>query len=305
MAANATNATLALALTATAVLSAVGAVAAWATLTRGRRRGGGGGGGGAKGALTGLARDNITELTPYRCARDDYSEGVLLDANENSYGPTLQGDSIELDLRDLELNRYPDPYQNRVKALLAELRGVSPRNIFVGVGSDEAIDLIIRIFCAPGRDAILITPPTYGMYKVCAKVNDVAIQQAPLTPSFEVDMTCLRAAIRPNTKIVFLCSPGNPTAKTIPLDIVRQVHACFPGIVVVDEAYIDFAESPSATQLVGELDRVVVMQVGQAVGLLLRFRVSPKLSFRPSARPSEWLLSVWVWPTATKMSFSS
>ena len=131
-----------------------------------------------------LARKNILELQPYRCARDDYSSGVLLDANENAFGPPIQHDDV--------LERYPDPYQVPLKEKLAAHRQqegmtpLKPENIFVGVGSDEAIDLLMRIFCIPGQDKILQTPPTYGMYKVCAKVNDVGIVNVPLTPDFDV-----------------------------------------------------------------------------------------------------------------------
>lgn len=133
-----------------------------------------------------LARQNILELHPYRCARDDYSEGVLLDANENAYGPALSPSPSHQ--KDTLLERYPDPYQIPLKQKLAAYRGhgLTPANIFVGVGSDEAIDLLMRIFCRPGVDKIMTTPPTYGMYKVCAKVNDVAMVQVPLTPSFDV-----------------------------------------------------------------------------------------------------------------------
>ena len=138
-----------------------------------------------------LARKNILELHPYRCARDDYSEGILLDANENAYGPPLpRTDSGSAD--DIVLERYPDPYQIPLKEKFAKFRGVdgiTPAHMFVGVGSDEAIDLLMRIFCRPGgEDQILITPPTYGMYKVCAKVNDIPIVSVPLTPTFDVEV---------------------------------------------------------------------------------------------------------------------
>lgn len=136
-----------------------------------------------------LARKNILELSPYRCARDDYSTGVLLDANENAFGPTSLPDNA-LDPWDNHsvLERYPDPYQVPLKQLFAEYRGhgLKPENIFAGVGSDEAIDLLMRIFCRPGQDKILTTPPTYGMYKVCAKVNDVEIIQVPLDKEFNL-----------------------------------------------------------------------------------------------------------------------
>ncbi|KAG5177008.1 histidinol-phosphate transaminase [Tribonema minus] len=228
----------------------------------------------ARRTLKELARQNILDLTPYRCARDDYNTGILLDANENSYGATISQSVLELDMASLELNRYPDPYQLSVKQLLAEFRGVKTEQIFVGVGSDEAIDLLIRIFCEPGKDAILTTPPTYGMYKVCAKVNDVAVQTAPLTPEFAVDEAALLRAVTPATKMVFLCSPGNPTAVSVPLDVVRRVHDAFDGIVVVDEAYVDFALAArggggeTACALVGALERVVVLQtLSKAFGM--------------------------------------
>ena len=146
-----------------------------------------------------LARPNILELQPYRCARDDYSDGVLLDANENAFGPTsLPTKSLDPYDNSNTLERYPDPYQGDLKELFCRERGndLKPSNVFVGVGSDEAIDLLMRIFCTPGAgrggDNILITPPTYGMYKVCAKVNDVEIVSAPLTPGFDIDIPKVR-----------------------------------------------------------------------------------------------------------------
>ncbi|CAM9322662.1 unnamed protein product [Discosporangium mesarthrocarpum] len=222
-----------------------------------------------KRGLEEIVRPNIQELTPYRCARDDYSDGVLLDANENSFGPALEAKKVELDVKSLSLNRYPDPQQIEVKTLLAKLRGVRLEQIFVGVGSDEAIDLLIRIFCRPGKDTILITPPTYGMYKVCAKVNDVQVQTVPLTPSFDVVVSEVLKAVTPETKLIFLCSPGNPTGKSVPLSVVREIIAGgFDGIVVVDEAYVDFSGKESACSLVQELDRVVVLQtLSKAFGM--------------------------------------
>jgi histidinol-phosphate aminotransferase len=134
-----------------------------------------------------IARSNILQLEPYRCARDDYSTGILLDANENAYGPAITYDNGVLE-------RYPDPYQIPLKRKLASYRGhdLEPSNIFVGVGSDEAIDLLMRIFCRPGIDKILQTPPTYGMYKVCAKVNDVQVINVPLTPDFDLRIQPVR-----------------------------------------------------------------------------------------------------------------
>lgn len=136
-----------------------------------------------------IARQNILELQPYRCARDDYSEGVLLDANENAFGPTsLPSKNLDPYDNSNSLERYPDPYQIPLKEVYAKYRGhgLTPANIFVGVGSDEAIDLLMRIFCRPAHDEIMITPPTYGMYKVCAKVNDVGINSVPLTEDFDL-----------------------------------------------------------------------------------------------------------------------
>jgi len=134
-----------------------------------------------EGIASKLARKNILELQPYRCARDDYNSGVLLDANENAFGPSIESNGSVLE-------RYPDPYQIPLKEKLVTYRGhgLKPSNVFCGVGSDEAIDLLMRIFCVPGKEMILTTPPTYGMYKVCAKVNDVEIVNVPLTPEFDL-----------------------------------------------------------------------------------------------------------------------
>jgi len=212
-----------------------------------------------------LVRQNIKELTPYRCARDDYDSGILLDANENSIGPPLSDGSF----LDLQLNRYPDPLHMDVKQLIAQYRNVSPEQIFTGVGSDEAIDLLIRIFCIPREDNIVFTPPTYGMYKVCAKVNDVNVKTAPLTPSFDVDEATVLSTIDAHSKIFFLCSPGNPTSKVIPNEVIARLASQLrTTIVVVDEAYIDFSNTPSATCLLATCPNVVVMQtLSKAWGL--------------------------------------
>jgi len=210
-----------------------------------------------------VARENILQLTPYRCARDDYSDGILLDANENSIGPAVTSHA------HLDLNRYPDPLHMDLKTEIAKLRGVEKQQIFLGVGSDEAIDILFRIFCNPRKDNAVITPPTYGMYKVCAKVNDVAIKVANLTPEFDVDIPPTLAAIDKDTKMLFLCSPGNPTSKVIPNDVVEQILFEYTwGIVVVDEAYIDFSGTESACSLVSKYPNVVVLQtMSKAFGL--------------------------------------
>jgi histidinol-phosphate aminotransferase len=170
----------------------------------------------------------------------------------------------------LDLHRYPDPLHYDLKQKIGELRGVKKEQIFLGVGSDEAIDILFRIFCNPNSaENVVITPPTYGMYKVCAKVNDVLVKSAPLTPAFDVDMTTTLAAIDYNTKMIFLCSPGNPTSKVIPNSTVEEVLRHFThGIVVVDEAYIDFAGTPSASTLLPKYPNLVVLQtLSKAFGL--------------------------------------
>jgi histidinol-phosphate aminotransferase len=214
-------------------------------------------------SLESVARANILELQPYRCARDDYSEGILLDANENSIGPAIAS------RKDLQLNRYPDPLHYGLKEEIAKLRGIKKEQIFLGVGSDEAIDILFRIFCNPRADNAVITPPTYGMYKVCAKVNDVAIKSAPLTPSFDLDVESTLQQVDAGTKLLFICSPGNPTAKVIPNAVVEQVLQRYKtGIVVVDEAYIDFSGTESACSLIAKYPNLVVMQtLSKAFGL--------------------------------------
>ncbi|KAF0683023.1 Aste57867_24876 [Aphanomyces stellatus] len=224
-----------------------------------------------------LIRPNILQLKPYRCARDDYSEGTLLDANENSLGPPLDDGHL---LKSAGLERYPCPYQVDLKTAVAKLRqedGASPleaKHVFLGVGSDEVIDLMIRIACTPRVDSIMITSPTYGMYSVCADIHDVEIIDSPLVitppsqpdelPAFHIDPRQILAAATPTTKIIFLCSPGNPTANLLRLeDIEFLLHAPeYKGFVVVDEAYIDFAERPatSLASLVTKYRRLVVTQ---------------------------------------------
>lgn len=237
------------------------------------------------------ARPNILALQPYRCARDDYKDDgtkVLLDANENAFGPSIAledakailsqgttpgGPSLDL----LGLHRYPDPHQANLKQLLCNLRNTKvhtsktllPENLCVGVGSDEAIDGLLRCFCIPGRDRILVCPPTYGMYSVSAQVNDVGLVKVPLLPApgFAVDTEAVLAALSApdadTIKLVYLCSPGNPTASLLAKDDVRRVleHPTWNGVVVLDEAYIDFApEGTSLAEWVLEWPNLVVMQ---------------------------------------------
>ncbi|PSR82357.1 pyridoxal phosphate-dependent transferase [Coniella lustricola] len=268
------------------------------------------------------ARPNILRLQPYRCARDDYKDdghNVLLDANENAYGPPLSATTaaaVQASLADLSsasaassdpdpsspaaapppppsgasldllgLHRYPDPHQHDLKQLLCNLRNrpdsasppLTPANLLVGVGSDETIDALLRAFCVPGRDAILVCPPTYGMYSVSADVNDVALVRVPLlpAPTFQLDVPAILAKLdesvaasaavaaggsgQPSTssstsagqiiKLLYLCSPGNPTGSLLSASDIATIlaHPTWNGLVVVDEAYIDFATGPDGS----------------------------------------------------------
>ncbi|KAI1981943.1 histidinol-phosphate transaminase [Ophidiomyces ophidiicola] len=247
--------------------------------------------------LTKCARPNILQLEPYRCARDDYKDdgtNILLDANENAYGPglaiksdgklegvTTNKNAPELDF--LGLHRYPDPHQFDLKKRLCNLRNahihtqkdINPSNLFVGVGSDEAIDALLRCFCTPGKDKILTCPPTYGMYAVSAQVNDIGIVKAPLDVenAFQLRPDAINAVLaeEKDIKLVYICSPGNPTANLIKKDDIRKVleHPTWNGVVVVDEAYIDFApEGSSLAEWVAEWPNLVVMQtLSKAFGL--------------------------------------
>lgn len=180
-------------------------------------------------SLDKLVRPNIQRLTPYSCARDEFkgrAAKVFLDANENPYNTPF--------------NRYPDPLQEELKAKLAPVKGVAPQCIFLGNGSDEAIDLVYRIFCEPGRDNVVAIAPTYGMYSVCADINDVEYRAVPLRQDFTLDADALLAATDCRTKVIWLCSPNNPTGNALERAAVERIIKEFQGIVVVDEAYSDF-----------------------------------------------------------------
>jgi histidinol dehydrogenase len=195
-----------------------------------------------------LIRPNIAGLIPYSSARDEFSgrDGIFLDANEN---PNETG-----------LNRYPDPRQTDLRGQIALLKGVEPETIFLGNGSDEAIDLLIRIFCEPRTNRIITVNPTYGMYSVCAGIQDAAVDKVLLNPDFSINLKGIMGAIRFDTRMIFLCSPNNPTGNQISLDEIRYLATRFAGIIVVDEAYIDFAQGPSALTLLGECPNIVVLQ---------------------------------------------
>ena len=190
--------------------------------------------------LAAALRPHIASLTPYSSARDEYTgtEGVFLDANENALGSAL-GESTA---QSGPYNRYPDPHQSAIKARLAPLKGVQPNQLFLGNGSDEPIDLLIRATCRPGVDNVLLLPPTYGMYEVSARLNDVPIKKVPLTADYQLDLPAVLAAIDAQTKVIWICSPNNPSGNLIDPDAIRQViEAATTSLVVVDEAYIDFA----------------------------------------------------------------
>ncbi len=213
--------------------------------------------------LAALIRPHLLTLTPYSSARDDYTghEGVFLDANENPLGSVGLAEAY---------NRYPDPHQTALKYRLAALKGVLPEQVFLGNGSDEPIDLLIRATCQPGQDAILIVPPTYGMYEVSANINFVAVHKVPLTADFQLHTDAVLAALTPQTKIVWLCSPNNPSGNLLSREAIRRVIEGVENraLVVIDEAYIDFADTPSWTTELAHYPNLVVLQtLSKAWGL--------------------------------------
>lgn len=199
-----------------------------------------------------LARENIRRLKPYSSARDEFTGGaeVCLDANENAFGSPIES----------QLNRYPDPLQKDLKEKIAESKGIKPSQIFLGNGSDEAIDLLFRIFCEPGRDACIICPPTYGMYKVAADINDIAVKEIPLTADFQLDVPEIRKAADQSTRLIFICSPNNPSGNSINRADILRLAPGFDGIVVVDEAYIQFSRESSLTGEIDDHPNIVVLQ---------------------------------------------
>lgn len=210
--------------------------------------------------LNNILRENIKNLTPYSSARDEYTgeASVFLDANENAYGSPLE----------TAYNRYPDPLQYQVKLKLSQIKGVPPRNIFLGNGSDEAIDILFRSFCNPGVDNVIIVPPTYGMYQVSANINDVEAKKVLLTEEYQLDLEGIAEAIDKNTKLIFICSPNNPTGNSINRDDIETLLANFNGIVVIDEAYINFSRQKTFIQELTEYANLVVLQtLSKAWGL--------------------------------------
>lgn len=203
-------------------------------------------------SLDKLIRNNIKGLSPYSSARDEFSgeAKVFLDANENSLGSPLKK----------WYNRYPDPHQAKLKAAISQVKAVEANRIFLGNGSDECIDLLFRCFCEPGKDNVIICPPTYGMYQVSAEINDVAIKKATLLDNYQLDLIHLENLVDENTKIIWLCSPNNPTGNCLNREDIEMVLNNFNGLVVVDEAYINFARQRSWVQELQEYPNLVVLQ---------------------------------------------
>ena len=203
-----------------------------------------------------LVRKNVLTLTTYSCARDEFKgeAAIFMDANENPFG---------------KLNRYPDPYQRELKAAISKNKGIKEENIFLGNGSDEIIDLCFRVFCNPGADKALIFTPTYGMYEVSASVNDIHVLKVPLDENFQIDIKKAKPFFSDkNLKLIFICSPNNPTGNCMNLSDVEDIIRDFRGIVVVDEAYIDFSDKPSFIKMVEKYPTLIVMQTfSKAFGL--------------------------------------
>ena len=199
-------------------------------------------------SLNELLRPNIRDLKPYSSARNEYSgeAAVFMDANENPFNDPY--------------NRYPDPHQRNLKKKIGEIKNIAPENIFLGNGSDEAIDLTIRAFCRPGIDNMVSITPTYGMYKVAADINNVEVRKVLLTQDFGLDTEGLLNSADENSKLLFLCSPNNPTGNCFRAEAVRQLLENFPGIVVIDEAYIDFAPEKSWLPELEKYPNLIILQ---------------------------------------------
>jgi len=203
--------------------------------------------------LQNIVRQHILSLAPYSSARDEYTgkEGIFLDANENPLGSVTPEN----------WNRYPDPYQVDIKDKIAPIKGCRSSQIFLGNGSDEPIDLIIRLTCEPKEDNIIILPPTYGMYEVSASVNNVEIQKIPLTTDYQLDTQKIITSINSKTKLIFICSPNNPTGNLIDREAILNIVKNFQqGIVIIDEAYNDFSDEPSFIPELDNLPNVMVLQ---------------------------------------------
>jgi histidinol-phosphate aminotransferase len=249
-----------------------------------------------------LVRGNIKALKPYRSARHDFASGVLLDANENSLGSAIQHNGVQL-------NRYPDPFQKELRQQLSEIHSVRAENVFVGVGSDEVIDLLIRVFCEPARDSIIVLEPTYGMYRVAADINDVAVRSCLLADDFQVDLAPVKKTIDRTTKMIFCCSPNNPTGNLLRREDILNLCAQTPAVVVVDEAYADFSNSKPLGGAIATTPNLVILRtLSKAWGLagirlgyaiaspsviayLLKIKAPYNINVLTSAKASEALAS--------------
>ncbi len=200
------------------------------------------------GSINSLIRENVKSLRPYSSARDEYKGGsaVFLDANENPWFAPL--------------NRYPDPRQRNLKKIISKLKSVNEENIFLGNGSDEAIDIIIRAFCEPGTDNIVSVDPSYGMYEVTAAISNVEYRRVQLGEDFSLDHNRLKQRSDQDTKIIFLCSPNNPTGNSFSNEDIRRIFTWFKGLLIVDEAYIDFSDKPGFLDELDRFDHLVVLQ---------------------------------------------
>ncbi|NRF40936.1 histidinol-phosphate transaminase [Pedobacter foliorum] len=220
-----------------------------------------------------LQRENIKNLRPYSTARDEYKgqASIFLDANENSYGSPL----------DQNYNRYPDPLQLDLKDAISKIKGVPIENTFLGNGSDEAIDLLFRAFCEPGKDNVIILPPTYGMYEVSANINNVEIRKVDLLPNFQLDLERIAEAIDEHTKLIFICSPNNPTGNSIIRTDIETVLANFNGLVVIDEAYINYAKQRTFIKELTEYPNLIVLQTFSKAWGLAALRLGMAFAARP------------------------
>lgn len=250
-------------------------------------------------SIENLVRPNIRKLEPYHSARENYNEGLLLDANENSLGaPYKEAEG---------LHRYPSPYQQQLREKIAALRDLAPENVFVGVGSDEAIDLLYRIFCEPRKDNVILTPPTYGMYKVSAGIHDVETKEVLLDENFQPKVDEILEAADEHTKILFLCSPNNPTGNDFEQERVERLVSEFPGIVIIDEAYIDFSDQESRASLLDLHPNLVVLQtLSKSFGLagirmgialasetIIRFMMKVKAPYNVNALTGKYALEAF------------
>lgn len=231
--------------------------------------------------INNLQRENIKNLRPYSTARDEYKgqASVFLDANENSFGSPLprelNGEAYP------NYNRYPDPLQLDLKDAISKIKGVPIENTFLGNGSDEAIDLLFRAFCEPAIDNVIILPPTYGMYEVSAGINNVEVRKVNLLPNFQLDLDGIAEAIDENTKLIFICSPNNPTGNSIVRTDIETVLANFNGLVIIDEAYINYAKQRSFIKELTEYPNLVVLQTFSKAWGLAALRLGMAFAARP------------------------